>query len=74
LSDAIDDGENGGHNPSRRDNHPWAQASHVATVSPTNATRNTVHVNRHTARVFLIEAGHKKAHKAQKMIGGEISA
>src|ERR1044072_9857345 len=36
----------------------------------TSAGRNTVHVNRHTARVFLLEAGHKKAHKAQKDLGG----
>src|SRR5689334_14153359 len=31
----------------------------------TSHSRNTVHVNRNTARVFVLEAGHKKAHKAQ---------
>jgi hypothetical protein len=32
----------------------------------TSASRNTVHVNRNTARVFAIEPSRKKAHKAQK--------
>src|SRR4029079_14808929 len=51
LGDAIDDGEAGGTNPASRDNHPWTQArhSHVATVSSTTASRNTVHVSKDTA-------------------------
>jgi hypothetical protein len=39
-----------------------------------SSSRNTVHVSSHTVRVLTLEAGHKKAHKAQKLISeGGIS-
>ena len=38
----------------------------VATVAWTSVGRNTVHVRTPTARVLVLEAGHKKAHKAHK--------
>jgi len=38
----------------------------------TSVGRNTVHVSGAAARVFVVEAGRKKAHKAQKRKGGEV--
>jgi len=38
-----------------RPQYPW-----------TSVGRNTVHVSEAAARVFVVEASHKKAHKAEK--------